>query len=91
MSEDDLLKVRREMYQKASAAQVEMLKGLRGELIDRRWQIILDIDSIREMIMLGLAKTDDQELKQILTDVKDKLDEIEKLIARIPDDFIPAF
>jgi hypothetical protein len=91
MSEDELLKIRREMYKKASDAQVEMLKGLRGELIDRRWQIILDIDSIREMIVLALAKTEDQELKRVLTDVKVKLDEIEKLIARIPDDFIPAF
>jgi malate/lactate dehydrogenase len=91
MSEDDLLRLRREMYEKASEAQIEMLKGLRGELVDRRWQIILDIDGIREMIMLALAKTEDKELKRVLSDVKDKLDQIEKLIARIPDDFIPAF
>lgn len=91
MSEDDLQRLRREIYEKSSEAQIKMLQGLRGELADRRWQIILDIDSARELVMLARSKAEDKELKRILSEVNDKLDKVEQLIARIPDDFIPPF
>jgi len=91
MGEDDPLKLRREIREKFSDAQVEMLKGLRDELASRRWQLILDIDIINELIRLAIAKTEDQYVKEVLSKAMDKLSQVEQLIARIPDDFIPAF
>jgi len=91
MGDDDLLQLRREIREKFSDAQVEMLKGLRDELASRRWQLILDIDIINELIRLAIAKTEEQYVKEVLSKAIDKLSQVEQLIARIPDDFIPAF
>ena len=91
MSKEDLQRFRREFYEKSSEAQIKMLRGLRGELADRRWRIIFDIDSARELLTLAHSKAEDKELKRILSEVDDKLDKVEQLIARIPDDFIPPF
>ena len=91
MGDDDLLQLRREIREKFSESQIEMLKGLRDELASRRWQIILDIDIINELIRLAIAKTEEQYVKEVLSKAMDKLSQVEQLIARIPDDFIPAF
>jgi|GEM_PF-3447019 len=91
MGEDDLDQLRREIREKFSDAQVEMLKGLRDELASRRWQLILDVDVINELIKLAISKTEDQYVKEVLLKAMDKLSQVEQLIARIPDDFIPAF
>lgn len=91
MGDDDLMQLRREIREKFSDAQVEMLKGLRDELASRRWQLILDMDIINELIRLAIAKTEDQYVKEVLSKAMDKLSQVEQLIARIPDDFIPAF
>ena len=91
MGEDDKLQFRREIREKFSDAQIEMLKGLRDELASRRWQLILDIDIINELIRLAIAKTEDQYVKEVLSKAMDKLSKVEQSIARIPDDFIPAF
>jgi len=91
MGEDNLLSIRRELRDKASKAQIEMLKGLRNELASRRWELILEIDAVRELLFLAMSKTEDPELKQILAKANSRLDWVEQSIARIPDDFIPAF
>ena len=91
MGDDDLLQLGREIREKYSKSQVEMLKGLRDELANRRWQLILDMDIINELIRLAIAKTEDQYVKEVLSKAMDKLSQVEQLIARIPDDFIPAF
>ena len=91
MGDNDLLRFGREISEKFSESQVEMLKGLRDELASRRWQLILDIDIIKELIRLAIAKTEEQYVKEILSKAIDKLSQVEQSIARIPDDFIPAF
>jgi len=91
MGEDDPLQLSREIREKFSDDQVEMLKGLRDELASRRWQLILDIDIINELIRLAIAKSEDQYVKGVLSKAMDKLSKVEQSIARIPDDFIPAF
>jgi hypothetical protein len=91
MGDEDLSQLRREIREKFSESQVEMLKGLRDELASRRWQLILDIDIINELIRLAIAKTEEQYVKEVLSKAIDKLSQVEQLIARIPDDFIPAF
>ena len=91
MGDDDLLQLRREIREKFSESQVEMLKGLREELASRRWQLILDIDIINELIRLAIAKSEEQYVKEVLSKAMGKLSQVEQLIARIPDDFIPAF
>jgi len=91
MGEDDPLQLHREIREKFSDAQVEMLKGLRDELASRRWQLILDIDIINELIRLAIVKTEDQYVKGVLSKAMNKLSQVEQSIARIPDDFIPAF
>jgi len=68
-----------------------MLKGLRDELASRRWELILDIDQIQELLTLAISKTEDKYVKEVISQARDKLDQVEQLIARIPDDFIPAF
>jgi hypothetical protein len=91
MGEDNLLRLRREIREKSSEALIEMLKGLRDELASRRWELILEIDVIRELLFLAISKAEDPELKKILALANSKLDHVEQSIARIPDDFIPAF
>jgi hypothetical protein len=91
MEEDNLIKLRRELREKSSAAQIQMLKGLRDELASRRWEIILEIDAVREMVSHVMSDIGDQGHKEILEEVNQKLRQVEQLIARIPDDFIPAF
>jgi hypothetical protein len=91
MGEDNLHRLRREIREKSSEAHIEMLKGLRDELASRRWELILEIDGIRELLFLAIAKAEDPELKEILAHANSKLDFVEQSIARIPDDFIPAF
>lgn len=91
MSEDNLLRLRREIREKFSDDKIEMLKGLRDELASRRWELILDIDQIQELLTLAISKTEDKYVKQVISQARDKLDKVEQLIARIPDDFIPAF
>lgn len=91
MGEDNSHRLRRKIREKSSKAQIEMLKGLRDELASRRWELILEIDAIRELLFLAIAKAEDPELKEILAQANAKLDHVEQLIARIPDDFIPAF
>jgi len=91
MGEDKLLRLRREIREKSSEAQIEMLKGLRDELASRRWELILEFDEIRDLLFLTISKTEDPELKELLAKANSKLDQVEQSIARIPDDFIPAF
>lgn len=91
MGEDNLLRLRREIREKSSKAQIVMLKGLRDELASRRWELILEIDGIRELLFLAISRAEDPELKQILARANSKLDHVEQSIARIPDDFIPPF
>jgi len=91
MGEDKLLRLRREIREKSSEAQIEMLKGLRDELASRRWELILEFDGIRDLLFLAISKTEDPELKELLAKANSKLDQVEQSIARIPDDFIPAF
>ena len=91
MEDDNLLKLRRELREKSSAAQIQMLKGLREELASRRWEIILEIDAVREIVADVLANIGDQRQKELLQEASQKLRHVEQLIARIPDDFIPAF
>ena len=91
MGDDDQMQLRREIREKFSESQIEMLKGLRDELASRRWQLILEIDIISELIRLAIAKTEEQYMKEVLSKAIDKLNHVEQLIARIPDDFIPAF
>lgn len=91
MGEDNLLRLRREISEKFSDDKIEMLKGLRDELASRRWELILDIDQIQELLTLAISKTEDKYVKEVISQARDKLDQVEQLIARIPDDFIPAF
>ncbi|HEY47312.1 MAG TPA: hypothetical protein G4O14_11075 [Anaerolineae bacterium] len=91
MGEDNLHRLRRELRDKSSEAYIETLKGLRDELASRRWELILEIDGIRELLFLAIAKAEDPDLKGILAQANSKLDHVEQSIARIPDDFIPAF
>jgi hypothetical protein len=91
MDEDKLLDLRRELREKSSEAQIKMLKGLRNELASRRWELILEIDAVRELLFLAMSKTENPEIRQILTKANSNLDLVEQSIARIPDDFIPAF
>lgn len=91
MGEDNLLRLRREIREKSSEAQIVMLKGLRNELASRRWELILEIDGIRELLFIAISKVEDPELKEILALANSRLDHVEQSIARIPDDFIPAF
>jgi len=91
MDEDKLLDLRRELREKSSEAQIKMLKGLRNELASRRWELILEIDAVRELLFLAMSKTENPEIRQILAKANSNLDLVEQSIARIPDDFIPAF
>jgi hypothetical protein len=78
-------------WESYSLRQVELLRGLREELATRRWELILEIDVVRDLLRAGLGKCDDQGLESLIGRSLDKLQEVKRNLARIPDDFIPPF
>jgi hypothetical protein len=91
MSENGTRAHRHEMWKEFSEGQVAFLRGLRKEISSRRWEIMLEIDSIQELVRLALSKTEDKELRNILSQVLVKSDNVHRTLSRIPEDFIPAF
>jgi hypothetical protein len=82
---------RHEHWKEFSEGSVELLKVLRKELSSRRWEIMLDVDSVQDLAKMAKSATDDGNLTEILTQMIGLLDNIHRGLARIPEDFIPAF
>jgi hypothetical protein len=91
MGSADIQKQIHDDWESYSQRQVELLRGLREELATRRWELILEIDVVRDLLRAGQKKCEDQELQSLLTRASDKLDVVKRILARIPDDFIPPF
>jgi hypothetical protein len=91
MSEDGARAQKHEVWKEFSEGQVAFLRGLRKEISSRRWEIMLEIDSIQELVRLALSKTEDKELCNVLSQILGKSDNIHRSLARIPEDIIPAF
>lgn len=80
-----------ENWESYSTRQVELLRGLREELATRRWELILEIDVIRDLLTAGLNKRQNADLERMVRRSLEKLEEVKRNLARIPDDFIPPF
>lgn len=91
MGSADIQKQIHDDWESYSQRQVELLRGLREELATRRWELILEIDVVRDLLRAGQKRCEDQELQSLLTRASDKLNEVKRILARIPDDFIPPF
>lgn len=91
MIEDQVDSTPSEDWETYSLRQVELLRGLREELATRRWELILEIDVVRDLLSAGAQKCPAPDLERILQRSLEKLEEVKQNLARIPDDFIPPF
>jgi hypothetical protein len=91
MIQDQVESTPNEDWETYSLRKVELLRGLREELATRRWELILEIDVVRDLLSAGTQKCFDPDLERILQRSLEKLEEVKQNLARIPDDFIPSF
>ena len=91
MGSEDLSRLRREIWQEFSDSQVELLNALRDEISSRRWKIMLEIDAVQRFVT-GLETTaQEPDVKKILKEISDRLDEVHRELSRIPEEIIPPF
>ena len=91
MRSQELSRLRREIWQEFSDAQVELLNSLRDDISSRRWKIMLEIDAVRGYVTGMETSVQDPELKKILVEVSTRLTEVHKELSRIPEEIIPPF
>ncbi|MCH8338466.1 MAG: hypothetical protein IH858_06435 [Chloroflexi bacterium] len=91
MGSQELSRLRREIWQEFSDAQVELLNSLRDDISSRRWKIMLEIDAVRGYVTGMETSVQDPELKKILVEVSTRLTEVHKELSRIPEEIIPPF
>ena len=91
VSSEDLSRLRREIWQEFSDAQVELLNSLRDEISSRRWKIMLEVAAIRGFVTGMETKVRDPDLKKILAEVSDRLTEVHRELSRIPEEILPPF
>jgi hypothetical protein len=83
--------IRQRLHQAFSEGQVDLLRMLRHELSDRRWQVMLEVDAAQEVTAQLLHSEQDAARRQALETIRDTLDRVHRALARIPEDLIPAF
>ena len=91
MGSQELSRLRREIWQEFSDAQVELLNSLRDDISSRRWKIMLEIDAVRGYVTGMETSLQDPERKKILVEVSTRLTEVHKELSRIPEEIIPPF
>lgn len=91
MGSQELSRLRREIWQEFSDAQVELLNSLRDDISSRRWKIMLEIDAIRGYVTGMETSVQDPELKKILVEISTRLTEVHKELSRIPEEILPPF
>lgn len=91
MGSQELSRLRREIWQEFSDAQVELLNSLRDDISSRRWKIMLQIDAVRGYVTGMETSVQDPELKKILVEVSTRLTEVHKELSRIPEEILPPF
>ncbi len=91
MGSEDLSRLRREIWQEFSDAQVELYNSLREEISSRRWKIMLEVDAVQGFIT-GLETTPlSPEQEKILKEISSRLKQIHRELSRIPEEIIPPF
>ena len=91
MASDDTFQLRQELWRQFSKRQIEILRGLRAELSSRRWEMMLEIDAIQSLVRVATVKAGDPDQLQVLSEAAERLDGVHRQLARVPEDFIPAF
>lgn len=89
--EDETQRIRRQMSEAFTEEQVAVLRSLRAELSNRRWQIMLEIDAAQEELRAALRLAGGPHLTRSLQGVEARLKRVHEDLARIPEDLIPAF
>ena len=83
--------IRKQLRRAFSESQVELLRSLRHELSNWRWQVMLEVDAAQEQAARILRREVDLELRSEMEQMGAVLDRVHRALARIPEDFIPAF
>lgn len=82
---------RQKLWAEYSHRQVEMLQALRGELSNRRWEIMLDVDDAKALVGELKNLAPEKEVQNVIARLLKKLNAIQEYLARIPEDLIPPF
>lgn len=91
VSSQESARLRRELWQQFSEAQVELLRQLRDEVSSRRWKVMLDVDALRNIVSDASNRSSDPSLIQTLSEIARRLERIHRDLAHIPEDIIPPF
>ncbi|HSR47434.1 MAG TPA: hypothetical protein VLL77_05545 [Anaerolineales bacterium] len=91
MTDDEMHRLRRELVESFTEAQVAVLRAVRAELSSRRWQVMLEIDAAQEDLRSALHQSGSPESTRRLASVQVRLQRAHEQLARIPEDVIPAF
>ena len=91
MGDPEELQIRKNLRRAFSEGQVELLRSLRHELSNWRWQVMLEVDAAQEQARRILRQEVDLELRREMGQMGTVLDRVHRALARIPEDFIPAF
>ncbi len=91
MKDEGELHIRQRLRQAFSEGQVELLRALRHELSNWRWQVMLEVDAAQEQSARALRREPDPTTRAELEQISAVLDRVHRALARIPEEFIPAF
>jgi len=91
ISSQESARLRRELWQQFSDAQVELLRLLRDEVSSRRWKVMLDVDALRGVVTDAASRLSDPLVTQTLAEITKRLEQIHRDLAHIPEDIIPHF
>ena len=91
MAGDEVSHIRQELGREFSEEQVELLRALRRELSNQRWQVMLEIDGAQEELRAALSTCPDAGIRPALEGVQARLARAHQQLAHIPEDVIPAF
>lgn len=91
MGDPQELQIRKQLRRAFSESQVELLRSLRHERSSWRWQVMLEVDAAQEQAGRILRREVDPQLRSETEQLGAALDRVHRALARIPEDFIPAF
>jgi len=91
ISSQESARLRRELWQQFSEAQVELLRLLRDEVSSRRWKVMLDVDALRGVVTDAASRYSDPLVTHTLEEITKRLEQIHRDLAHIPEDIIPHF
>jgi hypothetical protein len=70
---------------------VELLRSLRTEISSRRWEVLLELDALKDLLVQARSNREDPAVRALLAVTVSRIDHLQRLVAAIPNEIIPPF